>query len=374
MADVARTLRVRLSVRSAVALVFGLGVTFLFLEIARDAERVIAWALSAMAIAALVRPAIVWLEHFRFVPRAVAVLLTAVVMLGAIGFAGYKIVNDVSDAMSSLQQAAPQRAAELEKESKFFREIKLRERVTNLVDAIPERLAGGAAPEAIKSAVSQGVAFLAGLILTIFFVLYGTRIIEGGLRLIDDDAVRRRTEYVMRDGSQRALFFARVKLWEALIVALIAFAIANAAGVPGPAALAVWVGLWSFLPIAGVLIGALPIIVFAGAHTLTRALVVAGCFLVILVGHWWLNRWLERRTVHVGSFVIVLAAFGGLELYGLTGALLFMLGAVLAVSIISEIGPEEVAEVLAATPEPEAEAGAPVTPRGHFHGALRRRG
>jgi putative heme transporter len=363
MVDTARTLRVRLSVRSALALVFALGVTFLFLEIARDAERVIAWALSAIAIAALVHPAIAWLAHFRFVPRAVAVLVTALVMLGTIGFLGYKIVNDVSDAMSSLQQAAPQRAAELEKNSEFFREIKLKERVTNLVDAIPQRLAGGATPDVIKSAVSRGVAFLAGLILTIFFVLYGNRIIEGGLRLIDDDEARRRTEYVIRDGSRRALFFARVKLCEALVEALAAFAIARAAGVPGASALAVWVGLWSFLPIAGVVIGGLPIIVFAGAHTLTRALVVAGCFVVIVGCDWWVNRWLERRTVRVGSFPIVLAAFGGLELYGLNGALLFVLGAVLAVSVISEIGPEEVAEVLASTPSPsKAGSAAPPPP------------
>jgi predicted PurR-regulated permease PerM len=353
MVDVARTLRVRLSVRSALALVFALGVTFLFLEIARDAERVIAWALSAMAIAALVRPAVVWLAHFRFIPRALAVVVIALVMLGTIGFVAYKIVNDVSDAMSSLQQAAPQRAAELEKNSEFFREIKLQERVTNLVDAIPQRFAGGDAPEAIKSAATRSVAFLAGFILTIFFVLYGTRLIEGGLRLIDDDALRHRTEHVIRQGSRRALFFARVKLWEALIESLLAFAIARAAGVPGAAALAVWVGLWSFLPVAGVLIGALPIIVFAGAHTPTRAFVVAGCFLLILMCDWWVNRWLERRTVYVGSFPIVLAGFGGLELYGLSGALLFVLGAVLIVSIIREIGPEEVAEVLAAPmPEP----------------------
>ncbi len=109
MVDVARTLRVRLSVRSALALVFALGLTFLFLEIADDAERVIVWALSAMAIAALVYPAVEWLAHFRFIPRAVAVLIAALVMLGTIGFVGYKIVNDVSGAMSSLQQAAPQR-------------------------------------------------------------------------------------------------------------------------------------------------------------------------------------------------------------------------------------------------------------------------
>jgi predicted PurR-regulated permease PerM len=356
MADIARTLRVRLSVRSALALVFALGLTFLLLEIAHDAERVIFWALSAMAIAALVRPGVMWLAHFRFIPRAVAVVLTALVILGAIGFVGYKIVNDVSDAMSSLQQAAPQRAAELEKNSDFFREIKLKERVTNLVDAIPARLAGGNAPQAIESAATEGVAFLAGLILTIFFVLYGTRLIEGGLRLIDDDTARERTEFVIRDGSRRALFFARVKLWEAFVEALLAFAIGRAAGVPGAAALAVWVALWSFLPIAGVLIGALPIIVFAGAHTAERAVVVGGCFLVIMVCDWWVNRWLERRTVHVGSFVIVLAAFAGLELYGLNGALLFVLGAVLSVAIISEIGPEEVAEVLAASPAPSTAA------------------
>ena len=167
MVDVARTLRVRLSVRSALALVFALGLTFLFLEIAHDAERVIAWVLSAAAIAALVYPAVEWLAHFRFIPRGVAVLLTALLMLGAIGFAGYKIVNDVSDAMSSLQQAAPQRAGELESNSEFFREIKLKERVTHLVDAIPKRLAGGEAPQVIESAASQSVAFLAGFILTV---------------------------------------------------------------------------------------------------------------------------------------------------------------------------------------------------------------
>ena len=41
----------------------------------------------------------------------------------------------------------------------------------------------------------------------------------------------------------------------------------------------------------------------------------------------------ERRPVYVGSFPIVLAAFAGLELYGLNGALLFVLGAVLVVYV-----------------------------------------
>ena len=347
----------RLSVRSALAIVFALAATVLLLEIAHDAERVFAWVLAAAAIAALLYPAFEWLAHFRFVPRVVAVLLLTVVTLGTIGFVGYRIVDDVSKAMSSLQQAGPARAAQLEDNYDFFREIKLHERVTNFVNAIPQRLAGGEAPEAIKSAATAGVAFLAGMILTIFFILYGRQLVEGGLGLIADESARARAEHVIRHGSNRALFFARVKLWESIVEGLLAYSIARIAGVPGAAALGVWVGLWSLLPVAGVLIGALPIVVLAGAHTTTRAVVVALAFVVIGLGDWQVNRWLERRSVYVGSFAIVFAAFGGLELYRLTGALLFILGAVLLIAVLGEIGLEEVAGALATKPSAAAADG-----------------
>jgi predicted PurR-regulated permease PerM len=352
MADGVGTARVRLSVRSALALVFGLGAVVLILRVLVSSQRVIAWVLCAMAIAALVYPAVAWLAHFRYVPRGLAVLITVVVALGTVGFLGYRIVDDVSDAMSSLQDAAPQRAAELERDYDFFREIKLEQRVTKLVDEIPKRLAGGEPTEALRTNLTRTVAFIAGLILTVFFVLYGPRLIEGGLSLIEDERARRRTEDVVLRGSHRALFYARVKLWEAVVEGLLAYSIARLAGVPGPAALGVWVALWSLLPVAGVLIGALPIIVFAAATSAGRAIAVGVAFIAIGIGDGLVNRWLERRTIDIGSFVIVLAAFGGLELYGLSGALLFVLGAVFVVAFLSEIGPEEVAEVLAAQPAP----------------------
>jgi predicted PurR-regulated permease PerM len=352
MADASRTLQVRVSVRSALAIVFGLGATVLILRVMLSSERVIAWVLCAMAIAALVYPAIDWLAHFRYIPRGLAVLIVVLVGLGSVGFLGYRLVDDVTDAMSSLQEAAPQRAAELERDSDFFREIKLEQRVTKLVDEIPTRLAGGEPPEALRTNLTRTVAFVAGLILTIFFILYGSRLFEGALSQIHDDGARRRTEEVARRGSHRALFYARVKLWEALVEGFLAYSIARLAGVPGPAALGVWVALWSLLPVAGVMIGALPIIVFAAATSTSRAVAVGIAFIAIGLGDWFVNRWLERHAVDVGSFVIVLAAFGGLELYGLSGALLFVLGAVFIVAIVSEIGPEEVAEVLAAQPAP----------------------
>ncbi len=334
--------------RSALAIVFGLAVTVLVLEVARNSERVIAWVLSAAAIAALVAPMVEGLARIRFVPRAVAVIITALVLLGSIGFVGYRIVDDVSSATSSLQQAAPARAAELERSSDFWREIKLKQRVTRLVNEVPRRFAGGAPTQAIKSAATRGVAFLAGTILTVFFVLYGRRLVDGAFGLIDDPRRRERVEHIVDTASRRALFYARVKLWESIVEGLLAFTIARLAGVPGPAALGVWVAIWSLLPVAGVLIGALPIIVFAGAHSMTRAIVVALGFVVVGVLDALVNRWLDRTSLYVGPFVIVLAAFGGLELYGLSGALLLVLGAVFVVAVVREIGLEQVGEVIAA--------------------------
>ena len=128
-----------------------------------------------------------------------------------------------------------------------------------------------------------------------------------------------------------------------MVEGLLAFAIARAAGVPGPPRSAVWVALWSLLPVAGVFIGALPIVVFAGATSTTRAVVVALAFVVIGIGDWFVSTAGSSGAASTSArSSIVLAAFGGLELYGLTGALLLLLGAIIGVAIVAEIGPEEV--------------------------------
>jgi len=51
--------------------------------------------------------------------------------------------------------AAPQRAGELEQNSEFFREIKLKERVTNLVDAIPPLAPDADSPEKMVDALNN---------------------------------------------------------------------------------------------------------------------------------------------------------------------------------------------------------------------------
>jgi len=335
---------VQISLRSALAVVFALAGTILVLEIAQDALRAIAWVLMAMAIAALVYPLVDALARLPYVPRGVAVLVVTVVALGAIGFLGYRIVDDVTAGMEALRKEAPRRAAELERENDFFQEIKLRDRTQRFVDAIPERFAGGDAQEVIRSTATRGLATVAGIILTIFFVLYGARIVDGAFTLVHDQDLRRRTETVVRRSSARALFFARVMLAEAVVEGFAAYLVARAAGVPGAAALAVWVALWSLLPVAGVLIGATPIVIFAAAVSPGTAVLVALAFAAMASLEVVANRWMNRRMLFVGSFVVLVTAFAGVELYGLSGALLFMLGGIFAVAIAAEVTDEEEAE------------------------------
>jgi predicted PurR-regulated permease PerM len=190
--------------------------------------------------------------------------------------------------------------------------------------------------------------------------VYGPRIVGAGLDEIRDPKQRRRVERVLVHGTRRGLDLARVKLLEAIVGGVLAYTIARAANVPGPAALGVWAGFWTLLPIAGVLLGALPIVLFAGAASLTRAVVVGVAFVAIGIGEYVLTRFAERKTVEVGSFLIVFAGFGGLELYGLTGALLGVLGVIVLVGILDELGRVD-DELLAE--EPPDESALLITPR-----------
>jgi predicted PurR-regulated permease PerM len=354
----ARLSDVHVSVRSALAILTLLALTALMLEIALHSEQVIAWILIAGAVSVLLYPVVEF--GARFIARGIVVVLLVIASLSTLGFLGYRIVNDVSQATDLLQDAAPKRAAQLEKNSDLLKQVHLTKRVQNLVDNLPSRLAGGSTTKAIESFATRGIAFVAGTILTIFFIVYGPRIVIAGLGQIRDPLRRRRVERILVSGTRRGLDYARVKLLEAVIGGLIAYVIARTAGVPGPAALGVWVGFWTLLPVAGVFVGALPIVLFAGASSLTRAVVVGLAFVAIGIAEHFLTAYAERETVQVGSFLIVFAAFGGLELYGLTGALLGVLGVVVLVGMLDEL--RRVDEELLAEQPLTSESGLLITP------------
>jgi predicted PurR-regulated permease PerM len=294
--------------------------------------------LIAASTAALVAPAVAFLS--RRLPKGLAVATVALLGLGAAGGVTYGLVDSVVRQTRALQERAPELAEDIETDSRFAsaaREADLSARVERFVRDVPERLRGGTPAEAIRSAATRGLAFLAVFVLTLFFLLHGSRLADAAARQLHDDERKRLAIQVGNAVYRRAFGYARASLAMAALAGLVAYALARVAGVPGPLPLALWVALWDAVPLLGAVLGALPIIVLAGIVDPARGVVLLAAFVgyqvfEVLV----LQRRIESRTVKVGPFLTAAGGFAGLELYGLTGALLAVLALAIGAVVLDE--------------------------------------
>jgi predicted PurR-regulated permease PerM len=341
MADATRLREVRISLRTAFAIVGALGATALALAVLASSRRVIGWMLVAAALAGLLHPVVVWLD--RRMLRGLAVAAVAIALLGAVGVTGYALVDDITSQTERLETVATKRAEEIERSDRFgesAREFELAKRVNRFIAAIPERLWGGKGGAAIRTTTNRGLAFLATFVLTIFLLLQGARMKRGGIAQIRDPVLRDRVDRVVTGVYRRAFGYARGSLALAILTGLFAYTLARAADVPGAAALAVWVALWDLVPVFGFPIGVIPIVALAAFGSPITALLIGAAFVgyevlevMVLQGR------IEARTMRLGRFLTVVAAFGGLELYGLAGALLAVLAMAGLVALVDELAP-----------------------------------
>jgi predicted PurR-regulated permease PerM len=322
----------RVRPRAVVLAVVTVALTLLVLRVLESAGRVLGWVAMAAAIAAVLTPAVARLSER--MPRGVAVAIVALGTLGAVAAVSYGLVEDVVQQLRVLQRAAPELAEDIERSGRFAdaaRDARLSERVRDIVAEVPERLRGGSTADAVRSATTRGLAFLAVAVLTIFMVLHGPRLLDGARRQIHDGERRALAERTTAAVEQRAIAYARGTGLIALLAGVFAFIVATAADVPGPAPLALWVALWDLVPLIGAVVGALPIVAMAAILSPAKGAVVAVAFIVWQVlEDLALQRPLERRTLRVGPFLTIAAGMAGLELYGLAGSLL----AVLTVAVV----------------------------------------
>ena len=342
MAAPAATERLRLTTRSAVTAVALLGMTLGLLGLVAASRRVLGWMAAAATIAGLVHPLVARLG--RLVPRGVAVAAVVLVSLATVGLAAYRVVDDVRDQTDRLRTSAPAAARRLERDDgrvgELAREAKLAERTQRFVDEVPERLRGGTPAQALRSAATRGVAYLATGILSIFFLVHGPKLAAGAARQIRDTAQRARVERVADAAFTRGFGYARGTLAMAILAGVVGHAVASAAHIPGAAPLGLWMGLWDAVPYFGAVLGALPIVVLGGVGHPERGVTLALVFVAYeVVETLLLQRRLERRTVRVGPFLTSASAFAGLELYGLGGAALAVLATALTVAALDELAP-----------------------------------
>lgn len=330
--------RLRIRPRSAVMIVAMLGATLMVLRAAAAAERVLGWVLVAVVAALLLQPVVSALPAR--LPRGLRVLMVMIGLTALLGVIGYGLFDDIRRETDRLKQVAPERAEQLERSDRFgatARDLQVADRTREFLDKLPEHLRGGTPAEAIRAAATRGVAYLTTAILTIFLMLHGPRILNRAALEIADESRRARIKLISANVYQRAFGYCRSSIAMALAAGLFAFLAARIADVPGAAPLGVWVGLWDLIPVAGAVVGALPIVALAAISSPGDAVALSLVFVAYqLVENLVVARRVEARTVHVGPFLTLAGGIVGFELSGVTGALLAILLVTVVVTVADE--------------------------------------
>ncbi|MEY2399257.1 MAG: hypothetical protein QOJ00_2431 [Actinomycetota bacterium] len=334
-----------LSGRSIALIVATVAAVGLVSGIVSASLRVLGWMLAAASIAALLEPLVDALS--KYMRRGVAVLVAMLLAFGVVGGIAFLTVNDVVHEMHVLQQSAPARAKQLEHSKRFgslARSFDLEKKTRALVKDIPNRLRGGSNADALRSAGTRGVAYLATTVLTVFLIVNGRKLVVAAVEQISVEKRRKLVRVALRDGGVRGVQYTTGSLGMATLAGLLVAVTARIAHVPGAAPLALWAALWDVVPMLGAVIGGLPVAILAAASSPTTGVIVLAVFLAYeVLEALFLQRRLERRSVHVGPFLTLVVASVGLELYGIGGALFALFATSVAVGVF-EVWREETTE------------------------------
>jgi len=305
-----------------------------FLVVADAASEVAQRVAVAGVLACLLRP--LTLRLARRMPLGVAAALTVGVVL--IGFALVTAVEirDLVAETNRLKAAVPQRIEEvrlkLEPDQavrRFIEEAEVEPRVREWLGQLPARVVLGTDNPA--EGASRVTGALLVTILTMFTITRGSQTVHGGIALIRNPRLRRSVERIVRAGYEGGTRFTLRTLALAVASGVVAGAAAYALDVPAPSVLGLWAGLWSLIPVMGLVIGYLPVIGLAAAEQRSKGVLAFGLLVVwqalaVLAR----RRWIAGHSVDVSRLLLTLAVMTGLHVGRITGA---MVGVFLAAAI-----------------------------------------
>jgi predicted PurR-regulated permease PerM len=229
----------------------------------------------------------------------------------------------------------------------------------------------GVSTEVIASAAGTVPSYFVCFILTIFFVLYGSAIVEGAIDQIGDDRRRSRLEGVVVTAIDNARLYLWASILQGTVVGGLTFALADHLDLPAATVLALVAGVAAMIPYIGIVVGVVPTVMLAAgleSPDVGAALVAVG-LAAQAVEALVIRRAVDRRSLHVGPAVPVIVGSIGLEVYGIGGALYGAAFAVIALAVADAAATEADAplptpnEDWVSEPEPVGEDGQAARPR-----------
>ena len=329
---------VHLSGRAALTIVG----TIVGLEIARRtfvaAHRPLSWAAACVVAAVLLDPVVDRLAvHIRRVP---AVLLSFLAIGAVTVGTTYLVFDGLQQAVSNLQEAAPEAADRIEARSDRVGELAtdfhLTRRVTSFTDALGDRVTGG--DDVLRTTAGTAPTYLVCAILTVFLMTYGPRIASAALAQDPDEARRAHIAEILGPAVARARSSILLTAALATTVGLATAAAAAILDLPAPTAVGLTAGVLAILPHVGILVGAVPLLLLAlGLRSTTTALVLATAVVALQVlDSAFVRGWIGRHSVDIGLLVPCVVALLGYEVYGIGGAAYGLAYAVAGLAVLDQ--------------------------------------
>ena len=281
----------------------------------------------AVFVAVALAPAVSVVAR-RGVPRALAILIVYVALLGG-GFAlGLVLVPPIVAGVETVARDAPAWVQDV-RESRTLRAYDerygLADHIREQADRLPGALDNAAGElEVVTVGVFRRLFELVTVLVMAFFVLLdGPRWVGLAFRRLPREHERRARS--VADEMARAV--GGYVVGSAAIAAaagLFAFAMMKLLGLPFAVPLAVLMALTALIPLIGSAIGAAPIALVAGLHAFPGALLVwVAAFVVYqqLESHV-LGPYVYKRTLRLHPLLAIVAVLAGASLMGILGALL----------------------------------------------------
>ena len=287
-------------------------------------RRIVLWILIAMFLATCLAPAVNLFARHARMNRVLAI--SVVYFLGLLATAGiaWLFIPELIDAGQQLADDIPGYVDDL-RENSFFADLEERYGVlTKAEDAatsIPEKIGAGDAVGFVGRIFTGLVGFVTVLVLTFFFLIYGSRLRDQAVALLP---VAQRERY--RGVTDRMYVsvggYVRGNLVVSIIAGLAAYIALRIMGVPSALALAFWVALTDLIPLIGATIGAIPAVIVGFFQGWPVGVAALAYFLVYQqVENHFVQPQVMKRTTQLNALVILVAVLVGAELLGVVGAL-----------------------------------------------------
>lgn len=329
-----RLFRVRVTPGSVAIVLGGCVLALLFRNAFVAAHRQIGWALACIFVAALLGPFADLLD--KRMPRWLALLVTMLSLAVLTVVVWASIIVNLQDGLSTLSKEAPLAASSLEKRSAVAREFRLVERVNSLIENLRSSSKSSTMGHAVGAA---GTYFVCG-ILTLFFLIYGPRILRGAFAQVKDETRRARIERRTMQALQNGRRYIVASIAQTIVVAAAVGLTSWVLALPAPFVLGALAGTVGLIPTLGIAVGGLPALLLAAGLKgwQDAAIIVAVVIALQIIEVFMIRKRVDRASVHVGPALPAIVALLGYELYGIGGAMYGAGGLVYLIAWLDAVG------------------------------------